>query len=1403
MASYKEILKEKDNQNWLKGSLALRITKAGLRGLVEGESHRVHQNIHYSVLHARHLAAGTTCSLCLTEHVLPCPTKGLCSHPRNCKYHNTPFKIHRPCPSQICDDFRDEICAVHRYSGPSWKNTKANQWCTNHWQVAKCFMPPDGYHDVTSYDESDFNGIISVMINCTEFQRRLSFPIGNQPNPLSEARVIGRNIRHSTDLKLTDTDLAHYFTTLNTLLTDSTFLASDMDAQQAVLKLQQLEKGTLPITTEEVRELLEEARATVEAGIESGKRQLAETAETGKKDLEGVVLQGKTAIESGTRQLVETAETGKTDIEGVVLQGKTAMEAGTRQLAETAETGKKDIECVVSQSKTVIESGKRLLAETAETGKKDIEGVVLQGKTAIESGTRQLVETAETGKKDIEGVVLQGKRQLEDATKTGHSELKGVVLQGKTAIESGTRQLVETAETGKKDIEGVVLRVSAMEAGTRQLVETAETGKKDIEGVVSLGKLQFEDAMKTAKSNLEVVVTQGKLHLEDAMATARVVTERGKLEIEDAVAKSRDTVQVGKRELEEALQKMKALSTLSEAEQREDLRRRLIKYYQKQLNSAPISPLLSDKDERLDKFYVPPKIEKKDHRRLGHDQQHAGSPISSYKQIFSKDKGLSNTVFVVGEAGMGKSSFSAMCTIKWAAQFFVSMKDSVEKGLDQEREENTSFERPLLNKKGLDQKGVTNLIPRFLPSYGVIVKYNVQREFLELYHSLSGDDRSYVSSHTEEFCELLSQPRYDLLQDEVTLKDFEFMFHIKLRDCCESCELSDMIRDQLVNIIYRPKERAAGYDTMISVLSNRKCVVIADGLDEWSHPTETKCSCSLEDKVIPHLSQTLDAAVLITSRPWRLPQNRVKDTKIGKYLEIKGVASTSLLIQKTLVCLNEKVADKRICIGFIRFVARRRLARLLSVPISVLLLVCLWFEGRHEPISLCDMYAYMLDMMLGRKSLPVLSVSLERTPLLQCFKQTKHVRNYYNIVLKLAKLAFEKLFSGDRKSSLVFQNVDCLTSEELLIALKSGIMRETKSQSLIRKSSSFSFIHKTVQEFIAAVHIAHHTEDIQRVIKPDFQEEIKSLSSNYQLDSLKSDVSQVFIYMCGLNSKVAQDMSAMMSTAVIEQRDIANYMGRLVYSYWCNTVQLTLCAGYREAEANNVQNIQLELMQLYINGMTRDLTTLKTLISMNKSPLRHITINGHEKEISEEELQEVFISSKDTLTHVEIRRRAGQYDLSACCRLQYLTIYGFETSNITINTHSLVELTVVYVTEKVERSIVQSLEQKCEQLMKFTIWRIKNISLFCKTLPQLNHLKQIKIMNTTLGDHPLLLPPSVNDVHLIEVTMSARCLRELVERVEKYSHTVNCCIDKCTVEPIKDYEDIKRNTQSSKNITFC
>ncbi|WAR29414.1 hypothetical protein MAR_002982, partial [Mya arenaria] len=106
----------------------------------------------------------------------------------------------------------------------------------------------------------------------------------------------------------------------------------------------------------------------------------------------------------------------------------------------------------------------------------------------------------------------------------------------------------------------------------------------------------------------------------------------------------------------------------NDGKEQQNLQKQLANYYQNQLNSASISPLISDKAERLDMFYVPPKIVEKDHRKVGATKEENGTHVTSYRQMFCKTGKLRKNVFIVGEAGMGKSTCAAMCALKWANQ---------------------------------------------------------------------------------------------------------------------------------------------------------------------------------------------------------------------------------------------------------------------------------------------------------------------------------------------------------------------------------------------------------------------------------------------------------------------------------------------------------------------------------------------------------------------------------------------------------------------------------------------------------------------------------------------------------------------------------------------------------------
>ncbi|XP_052229128.1 uncharacterized protein LOC127843272 isoform X4 [Dreissena polymorpha] len=268
MACLADVFSEQEITNWLKGCLGLNIAKHALEVFVDRELKDVHTRMFQKVRRRLNLPATTVCTNCCTANLLKCPTHNVCKKQGKyfCKsMHNAPNKKPRPCSLKICDEVRDEIIQEHRYDQPSWKNTAAEHWENNHWQIAKCFLPPDGYTGVGSAHETDFNGIISVMLNCKHFDSKVSFSIAPLGSAclLSKAREIGRAVRHNSDCKMNNTDLQSAFSTFIGLLSDPTCLGQDVHAHEAINKIKQLQNDSLKITEAEMSQLLKNAQDTL------------------------------------------------------------------------------------------------------------------------------------------------------------------------------------------------------------------------------------------------------------------------------------------------------------------------------------------------------------------------------------------------------------------------------------------------------------------------------------------------------------------------------------------------------------------------------------------------------------------------------------------------------------------------------------------------------------------------------------------------------------------------------------------------------------------------------------------------------------------------------------------------------------------------------------------------------------------------------------------------------------------------------------------------------------------------------------------------------------------------------------------------------------------------------------
>ncbi|KAH3753197.1 hypothetical protein DPMN_187831 [Dreissena polymorpha] len=337
MASLADVFTGKERTNWLKAWLAVDIAKSGLEQFAENEARTVHTNIYKTVLSS--VPVPVACNICNTANLLPCPTQRICNNRganTPCtRMHDTPEKQPRLCPSTVCNKVLNEIVKQHKYVNPSWKNTTATQWASTPWQIAKAFLPPDGYSGKSSVQDTDFNGIVNFMMNCKHFDTKFSFPIAagknSPPCLLTKARDICRIVRHSSQCELTDADLQDIFTTLTNLLSDPTCLAQDVASQEAVKKLAKLQNDDLLHAVNEklveVDTIAERTLAEIRIHADKCKRELDEHTERHKlpKDVQQLDEKATTLFYKALKHGKEQVNNIRLMVVGMFDVGKTSL----------------------------------------------------------------------------------------------------------------------------------------------------------------------------------------------------------------------------------------------------------------------------------------------------------------------------------------------------------------------------------------------------------------------------------------------------------------------------------------------------------------------------------------------------------------------------------------------------------------------------------------------------------------------------------------------------------------------------------------------------------------------------------------------------------------------------------------------------------------------------------------------------------------------------------------------------------------------------------------------------------------------------------------------------------------------------------------------------------------------
>ncbi|XP_045205179.2 uncharacterized protein LOC123557644 isoform X2 [Mercenaria mercenaria] len=618
---YSHKLSESKFKNWIKAGLGVLFTKEGIEPFVYDEIEQFQKKCLSDICNNNGLAASTTCSSCCTENVVVCPTDRICNVGRGkCSFHRNTATLYRlsGCPKNICHHFKNEIQNAHRFYGPSYKNTDATQWCSNPWEVAKCFMPPEGYKDVMAAAETDFNGINSVIINYKSFQSKVHDDLSRRNNIFDKAREVEKAVRHSSHLGMEDEDLQQYFSILQNVLSDPGYLASNSTSQNAKKKLSQLQNDTSVIGIGDIRKMLDDVAKAVEDELRTEKDDHKKKTE--KLKLELIKITNKYVSAFKRQEKLSMSELDK------VLQ------------SAVDEMG-------VHTKKSIIEDH-----STQKKHQHESEG--LSFPDALKYKPREEKGTDANPELQAEEVISVRLKEHEEVTESAdHEKLETF----KTYIDKARRKLVVYM------IPDPVLDCFLEDKlfdfqETRDIWEeryTTEKNRKILDKVRSKGEFCYDNLKKCLIKTKQKLLVEMLECIENGKDTS--ILEK---QLQDKAVKTQSKVIKGTNPELQALED-------AYIQRKHHLKEDLIDLYRKRHHTLPLSPLFEENDTRLLEFYVMPDINSVEIQKSPGGCQEVRSKVTSLHDVFYKESEPCHEIYLTADAGFGKTALSKRLVLTW------------------------------------------------------------------------------------------------------------------------------------------------------------------------------------------------------------------------------------------------------------------------------------------------------------------------------------------------------------------------------------------------------------------------------------------------------------------------------------------------------------------------------------------------------------------------------------------------------------------------------------------------------------------------------------------------------------------------------------------------------------------
>ena len=320
------------------------------------------------------------------------------------------------------------------------------------------------------------------------------------------------------------------------------------------------------------------------------------------------------------------------------------------------------------------------------------------------------------------------------------------------------------------------------------------------------------------------------------------------------------------------------------------------------------------------------------------------------------------------------------------------------------------------------------------------------------------------------------------------LMNFSILLLIKLRDVCDAGNIRDVLRASKLLASDGPISVDSLYDYIIN--NQDKVLLILDGYDEYS--------CAKEHSPILAVwkgEQLRDCHVIVTTRQLECDELRGPS---HVQLEIQGFKTW----KRKETFARKFMASEQDLDEFKHYLVEKDLVNMAEIPLILLMLCILWKEKRDEglPKSRANIFTQFIQTMLDHKG------EIHQSMPFQKVTSTEARKDLSN----LGKVAFEALLQ-DRpyvRCSELPGNI----SRSFQKLSEVGLFQIVNVTCLNPEKGAY-FIHKSVQEFLAAWYIKEEVLSIKGESTP-------SLSKVESFEKIVK-MSEVLKFACELSTEAA------------------------------------------------------------------------------------------------------------------------------------------------------------------------------------------------------------------------------------------------------------------------------------------